>query len=99
MHEGGHGILDNQNKPKTLFQTVSKFIPPLFLLIFIILSIVQNWSLIQADLLNHGQDEDGSGDSVRKWFQLDLTLIPMLLGGGMITYTPNSNDNNNNNNR
>ena len=87
MHEGGHGILDNQNKPKTLFQTVSKFIPPLFLLIFIILSIVQNWSLIQADLLHHGQDEDGSGDSVRKWFQLDLTLIPMLLGGGMITYT------------
>ena len=54
MHEGGHGILDNQNKPKTLFQTVSKFIPPLFLLIVIILSIVQNWSLIQADLLNHG---------------------------------------------
>ena len=89
MHEGGHGILhdhgtSDRNTPRTLF---GKFAVPAILLLLIILSAVQNWAIIQGHLLNSSGLITVPEESLRRWFAFELAVIPMLLGGALITYT------------
>ncbi|MDP7281695.1 MAG: HAD-IC family P-type ATPase, partial [Candidatus Poribacteria bacterium] len=89
MHEGGHGILHNHGTQDqhTSRKVLSKFAVPAILLLLIILSAVQNWSIIQAHLLSSSELPTVQEESLRRWFEFDLAVIPMLLGGALITYT------------
>jgi len=89
MHEGGHGILHNHGTQDqhTSRKVLSKFAVPAILLLLIILSAVQNWSIIQAHLLSSSELPTAQEESLRRWFEFDLAVIPMLLGGALITYT------------
>ena len=89
MHEGGHGILHNHGTSdrNTLRTICGKFAVPAILLLLIVLSAVQNWSIIQGHLLNSRELTTVQEESLRRWFEFELAVIPMLLGGALIAYT------------
>merc|ERR1712096_183710 len=89
MHEGGHGILHNPGTSdrNTLRTICGKFAVPAILLLLIVLSAVQNWPIIQGHLLNSSELTTVQEESLRRWFEFELAVIPMLLGGALIAYT------------